>query len=247
MANYDNFFETKKEADMRLRGTIVLYDGQPYYVLLISDHLPDGIFRIYLDPIGPNMTMNNFGLPDPCGQSYDEFMKAHPEAPMLRKMMNSPKFNKFRPFPLGMCNTDTTALYVERQPTRKTEQGLTSSMLSVSKIHLIGQRNNEKLHNGYFNIYSEEFRACIMGEYPSPQACLSALKNPKIANDAAAFNREFAFVRGPLGSIYLGYKDSVIGQLVNNDLSLIRLGEEFLYTKEVVESLNLFGVIQTNV
>jgi hypothetical protein len=51
-------------------------------------------------------------------------MAEHPAAGILRKQMNSPLFNKFRPYPLGMCNTKgQRAYYLERQPNRKTEQG----------------------------------------------------------------------------------------------------------------------------
>src|SRR3546814_5918592 len=52
MVKYTNFYETVKEADMRLRHTLVMYDGEPYYVLLISDHKKDGVFRIYMDKAG---------------------------------------------------------------------------------------------------------------------------------------------------------------------------------------------------
>src|SRR3546814_9940131 len=52
MVKYTNFYETVKEADMRLRHTLVMYDGEPYYVLLIPDHKKDGVFRIYMDKAG---------------------------------------------------------------------------------------------------------------------------------------------------------------------------------------------------
>lgn len=254
MAEYSNFFETKKEAEMRLRGTVVMYDGYPYYVLGIGDHKPDGIFRIYLDPLGSNnMTINNFpGIPSydmvppetSLGDMFDKFMEKNPKAPLIRKMMNSPKFNKFRPFPLGMCNMDNTVYYIERQPTRKTEQGLTQQMLSIQPIHL-SAKDRKPMPSSYFNMYSDDFKACIMGDYPAAHACLAALKNPKINNDAAAFHREFAFVRGPLDTLYLAYRDNVIGILPNNDMSSVKIGKDYIYTREVVEGLGLFSNIPT--
>ena len=219
MADYNNFFETKKEAEMRLHGTVVVYDGYPYYVLGIDDHKSDGIFRIYLDPLSSyNMTINNFpGIPSysmvspgaSLGDILDKFMEKNPKAPLIRKMMNSPKFNKFRPFPLGMCNMDNTVYYIERQPTRKTEQGLTQQMLSIQPVHL-STKGGKPIPGSYFNMHSDGFKACIMGDYPTAYACLAALKNPKINNDAAAFHREFAFVRGPLDTLYLDLRHIVV-------------------------------------
>lgn len=250
MADYVNFFETKKEADMRLRGTIVLYDGQPYYVLAVGDHFPDGVFRLYLDPISSTgMAIQNYhNLPNAdhstasMGALFDDFMTHNPSAPIIRKKMNSPKFNKFRPFPLGMCNMDSTVYYIERQPTRKSEQGLTQNMLHVLPITL-SPHGNKPMPGPYFSTHSDDFRACILGDYPTPYACIAALKNPKVSNDAAAFHREFAFVRGPLDSLYLAYKGAVIGLLPNSDLAEVRLGKEFAYTREVVEGLNLFAKV----
>ena len=253
MADYNNFFETKKEAEMRLRGTVVLYDGLPYYVVGIGDHKPDGIFRIYLDPLSnKEMTINNYtGLPSydmvPPGHTlgglYDSFMEKNPKAPLIRKMMNSPKFNKFRPFPLGMCNMDNTVYYIERQPTRRTEQGLTQNMLNITDVTLSQGKGGRGVPSSYFNMHGDDFKACILGDYPTANSCLAAMKNPKVKNNAAAFHREFAFVRGPLDTLYLGYKDNVIGVLPNSDLSSLTIGREFAYTREVVESLGLFSTI----
>ena len=52
MANHKNFYETIKEARMRLAQTVVMYDGEPYYVLALDNHKSDGIFRVYLDKLG---------------------------------------------------------------------------------------------------------------------------------------------------------------------------------------------------
>jgi hypothetical protein len=57
--------------------------------------------------------------------------------PIIRKTMNSPKFNKFRPFPLGMCNSNGRCYFLERQPLRpKVEQGLIRSMVTEKQITL---------------------------------------------------------------------------------------------------------------
>lgn len=253
MAEYVNFFETLKEAEMRLRNTIVLYDGDPYYVFAVTDHKNDGVFRLYLDPISSNaMTINNYAIPEgpqegaSYGQLLDTFMEHNKDAPLIRKKMNSPLFNKFRPFPLGMCNTGKKTFFIERRPTRKSEQGLTQQMLDVEELKIeMSTGSPGKVPGSYFNMFTSDFRACIKGEYPTAANCLAALKNPKVKNNTAAFHREFAFIRGPLDTLYLAYRDQVVGLLPSDDFSSVRLGKKYGYTKEVIQNLNLFQTINT--
>ena len=257
MVAHPNFYETIHETHMRLRGTIVLYAGEPYVVLCITNHRDDGIFRIYLEPIGNGEEMlsyhrknpppiNHFSSDDPAlGVAMDEWMKTYPDTKIIRKMMNSPAFNKFRPYPLGMCNYDGRVLYLERQPQRKTEQGLTPSMVAFQRINLsIADNGKAQSRSGCMvDLYSASFRDCIMGVHPSAQECLDNLKNPEILNEAAAFHRQFALVRGPLGMIFLAYKTDIVGVLPNRDLTVLRLGREFGHTREVIELLHIFDTI----
>jgi hypothetical protein len=71
MATHPNTFETVKEAMMRLRRTVVVYDGQPFVVLCITNHKADGIFRIYLQATGldPNKSIRH-------GQSRKAFRRS---------------------------------------------------------------------------------------------------------------------------------------------------------------------------
>ena len=261
MASYHNFFETVNEAYMRLRGTFVLYDGEPYNVLCITNHKEDGIWRIYLDPIGEgeDKLAYNTNNPPPCG-NYDSGhpnlgkmmddwldkrnLEGMPGTKVIRKMMNSPKFNKFRPYPLGMCNFNGSVYYLERQPTRKSEQGLTHGMITSQSVNLAPDNGKRALNrSGMVGLYGPSFLACIKGTHPTAQECLDNLQDPDILNDAAAFHRQFAFVRGPLGMIFLAYKADIIGVLPNKDLSVLRLGRDFRHTREVVEILGTFGSV----
>lgn len=246
MKEYPNFYENVKEALMRLRRTVVLYDGRPYVVLTITDHKGDGIFRIYLEPIGRSPDSSR-GCPEPeqyppehpgTGPYMDIWMKDHPESGILRKQMNSPLFNKFRPYPLGMCNIKgSSAYYIERQPNRKTEQGLISSMLYETPVSTDVQA---KKRIGTIDVYGPAFRDCVIGDYPSAKECLAGLSDPSILNDAVAFSREFAFARGPIGMIFLAYKHDIIGVLPRGDFGCVRIGRDFCHTKEVVAELGLF-------
>lgn len=245
-----NVYENVKEAMLRLRRTVIVYDGVPYVVLCITNHKPDGIFRIYLqetalDPNKPHQRPEPEQYPaehSGIGGYMDTWMLEHPDSGVIRKQMNSPLFNRFRPYPLGMCNSKGGGCqYIERQPNRKTEQGLLSSMLQETVLSTAPQ--SQPRRQTTVDVYGRAFKDCVMGNYPSPQECLSNLLDPEVVNDAAAFHREFALVRGPLNMLFLAYKYDIVGVLPKNSFEAVRLGHDFHHTKEVVEQLGLFQCI----
>lgn len=247
---YVNFFENQKEAQMRLQGTVVLYDGEPVEIFAVTDHVKDGHLRAYIRPIGasfeeqsarPQPTgINNYPPGhDGAGTYLDEFIAKNPSCGLIRKHLSSPKFNKFRPFELGMYWDPPYVYYVERQPNRKTEQGLIPSMCVSKQLtpsHMDGASPNNPL-----DLYGPEMRRCILGEHPTPSRCLDGLISNKYANTAAAFHRHFALVKGPVDTMFLAYKSRVIGVLPHADFSKVRIGEDFKYCKEVVQDLHLFN------
>lgn len=249
---YPNFYENLKEARDRLLRTVVLYDGTPYYIIAITDHKGDGIFRVWLDPIDiPDKSQpiryitQNYKPDHPAlGQLMDKELERLPECGILRKHMNSPKFNRFRPFPLGMCNVGTQTYYIERQPIRpKMEQGLTKAGLFETLITAGSRLDNPKRSLEVVDMFSGSFRDCILGDHHDAYTVLANLLNPRIANDAHAFHREFALVRGPVGMIFLAYRSDIIGVLPHNTFGVLKLGDEFGYCREVVEELNLFNLV----
>lgn len=256
---YKNFYETIQEAWIRLRQTVVLYDGEPYYVGAITAHKNDGIFRMYLEPIGysPASGLWSASVPDSrrppwqnfhyedhhtLGKLADDWLETTDgkESGILRKMMNSPAFNKFRPFPLGYYNARGNAIYSERHPTRKSEQGLTYKML----VETIPSIENGPMRNPNSPIITmQPFRDCILGRYPSAQECLKNLQNPGIQNRSVAFHRNFALLRGPIDTFYLSYKEDIVGILKEGDFSKLRLAPDKIHTMEAVQELNLFGSV----
>lgn len=251
---HPNFYENLAEAQLRLLNTLVMYDGEPYQILAITNHKPDGVFRVYLDPINidPEAKRHSIVLVTgiihstdvTLGPALDGWLENNKDSGVLRKHMSSPHFNKFRPFSLGMCNYDSKTYYLERQPQRpSTKQGLTASMISEDAISLLnkGKPNN---HLYSVQIYSKAFYACVRGQHPSAQECLTVLKDVEgYENEAGAFHRLFALVRGPIGTIFLAYKGDIVGILPKQDLSEVRLGKRYTHTKEVIEELRLFNTI----
>lgn len=251
---YPNFYENIKEATIRLQYTVVTYDDEPYYILAICDHKDDGIFRVYMEPIGHpegNALVRLGGIPcdHPDSKARGQLMDSWLESPqgkasgVIRKMLNSPAFNRFKPFPLGMANSGSKTYYIERQPVRHTQQGLTANMLYSNEISL---NPPGAMRMSVFGVDSPPIRDTILGKYPSVSDCLKNLSDPEILNDAVGFHRNFAFVRGPISTMFLAYKSDIVGLLVNGDLSKLKLPNQYRHTKEIIESLNLFNDIIIN-
>ncbi|HET9130787.1 MAG TPA: hypothetical protein VFO86_07565, partial [Terriglobia bacterium] len=171
---HKNFFETVKEANMRLRGTIIWYDGPgeqgPYHVFLICGDSSE--FKIYMKKLGQKLH-NIPGIIAPSDhigeevagfqKHMDKFMKDYPKFNMIRKDLSYPHFKGFRPFPLGMMNVvmkdkngkavDCETLYLERQPNRLTQQGLIRTMIYVSPVNAAVSRSPKPI-NYNFDLFS---------------------------------------------------------------------------------------------
>lgn len=248
-----NFYENIAEALIRLKQTIVLYYGYPNYVHTIAKYGTDEILRVYMTPLEKMQDMPQADLPsngmvphghDSMAKYMDQWMEQHPNW-IVRKMMNSPKFNRFRPFPIGMVNQGTRAVYCARQPARpKTEQGLIPSMLLNTPITVNPAPRLSAGLSHHVDCYNKSFKDAIVGDYPSPKVTLEGLKNPNHSNESVAFNREFALVKGPIDLMFLAYRDEIIGVLPNGDFSSVRLGKEHKHCKEVTDELNLFYNIE---
>jgi hypothetical protein len=265
MANLVNFYENLQEANIRLRKTIVLYDGHPYFVLHLADGFPDDRIRIYLDDLTVLSTKGNaYGrlrdFPPVLDMSQYEATQAleawinresNQGKGVIRKLMSSRKFDKFRPFPLGNVNTNGQVVYCERSPTRNTYQGLRSNSyeafrvtpVPMQKFNKMGEIVPDSIGVG-MDMYSPDFAAMILGIYPSAEEVVEKLKSPVVANSGVAFSREFSIFRGPIDMLFLCYQDKGVGLLDSGDLSSLIIGKEYGYLKETIEELNLFNEIK---
>ena len=246
MKEHVNFYENLQEARMRLEGTVVLYEDEPYILLTITDHMSDGIFRVYLDPLKKpvsHVKQVPYGWYDEPGmsrgQAMDKFLADNPGCGILRKHMNSPAFNRFRPFPIGMVNSHLAndMIYIERGPTRQTFQGLTEAMLKGNIIS-IGPRRVAPDYRVRFR--DGGLYAAIKNDYPDLMTAIAITTEPSISNTACAFHREFGVVSGPVGSLFLVHKTDVVGFIPNNDNTLLYLDKQFEYLKEKINELQAF-------
>lgn len=251
MKLYPNFYENAAEAQIRLKQTVIMYDGLPYYCLCLGSH-PDGIIRLYLDPIGHpqgGLIYRTKGIPldyppsETC-EAMDGWIKANPELTkeVVVAKMDSPLFNRFRPFPLGMANFSGKVYYLERTPRRpNTQQGCTARMVMQTK--LTSEGNAGMTHIGHEILQSAMFKDCVLGQYLPPAEALKGLLDPDVLNQGVAFTRDFAFLRGPVKTIFLAYKTDIIGK-VDPEKPRVTLLAEFLHTKECIEELSFFKDIR---
>jgi hypothetical protein len=246
-----NFYENIAEAHQRLLNTLITYDGVPHKVVAITDHREKGkIFSIYMLPIPFTMGVDY----PPAIERYrhgsneqgiylDDWIKGEGEnCKLVRKHMNSPKFNRFRPFPLGMINEAGSANFLQRQPQRTRESGMSRASILQSEVTIDGNGYEGVRQN---SIDTKEMRDCILGVYPTFKECVAQLRKPDIINSSVAFDRNFAIIRGPLDLFFLNYKAETIGLIEEGDKLL--LGRDFKYYREVIEELGVFSrvVIQS--
>jgi hypothetical protein len=229
-----------------------MYDGEPYFIFAITNHKSDGIFRMYLFPSG--LTYNDavykgvvprvqdFGPSQAeLGPYLDKWIEEKKDTPVLRKMANSPKFNQFRPFPLGMLNWGGTAQYLERSPERRTQQGLIRTMVDSTVVSLDGKVTR----NYQGSLSGPEFYDCVKGTHPSAKECLDNLPDPEFSDlTSVAFHRYFAIARGPLGLYFLSYKGDVVGLVPQSKSPEVELAKKFAYLKETVEETKQFTDIR---
>ena len=249
---YPNFFETVKEARMRLENTVVMYDGKPYYCLTVGDDTEDGIYDVYLDQFGEGRTMavrrytgiplHFFDEPGENGLTKSAAMRGwyadngKEETGVLLKKMNDPKFNKFRPFPLGMVNYYGALYYTQRGPTRNMQQGLTDPMVRQWCFTPDGEMR--------INFTSDEMYDMLIGNYPTAEESLEALLDPDCGNKGAAFHRDFGLYKAAGDFMFLAYKQDVVGIMPEGNFDKLVLSTTFQYTKEVIEEAGLFQSIE---
>lgn len=248
MKKFENFYETIDEARMRLDQTVVLYDGEPHHILCVTNHREDGVFRAYLDPVTDEEVYHRrvsvpYDWYDEPGMSrgkvMDKFIEDNEGCPVKRKMLNSPKFNRFQPFPLGMINSNGRATYLERSPARHTQQGLTGSMIHTVHVDMTAAKGGPR----NASVYNKGIRSCILGLHPDPDQCLTGLTDKGVSNTSVAFHRYFAFVKGPLNLLFLAYKGDIVGFLPDKNLSAVKVCDEHSYVREVIDELAIFNRI----
>lgn len=204
-------YETAEEVQIRLQGTIVLYDGSPVYISRVN--IPeagddDKIARVWFYPLplvgGGNET---------------------------RKFLSSRKFD-LAPFKMGYMNRGGQAYFLSRAPLRQYQQGLNAKVLIIQTI------KGQKADFGYDNcIRDRGFVDMVAGKYPSFKDAGDMLGNHETSS--VAVSRMFAFVIDhDLEALYLLHKGVKCGLALKNDRAL-KVPPKFHFLKEEMEECRI--------
>lgn len=200
-------FENVEQANFRLANSLIEYENKLYWVNEIRDGFADGIPRIYM------------------WNPMDENRKT------VRKQLNSPRFNRFRPFQMGFLNYfedgAKNCMFTSRQTARRNRQGLTKDTFAAHTVD--GQQKNLDLR-----ICSgrESFAEMVNGIYPSFDEAVDALT----PNSAVAFDRNYAVRMDPTGLVTLYRKKERIG-LIRKDTKEVYLFQLKQYYREEMATI----------
>lgn len=206
-------YESVEDASMRLRNSVVLYDGVPHMVEAVEAAPAEDakeIFRIRCYP-----------LPRGTG-------------PSIRKYISSKLFD-LGAFPMGFINTEQGAVFCSRAPARQQSQGLTSKNFisemvpAFNEVAIYGAPKKKGMNFDAF-CESKELPLMLRNDYiPFAEAC-------NVAQDkliSTAFSRELAVVpdRDLPFLLYLYHKTIKVG-IVND--RVVTLGPKRKCLKELL-------------
>lgn len=211
-------YETVEDASMRLRGTVVLYKGEPVQITEVTHgDGGDDIIRVKFRELP-------IGVGDRFGRAIVD-----PEAAKVeqRKFISSKHFD-IAPFKLGYVNHPKTgAFYCTRLPNRIQKQGLCTENFQA-KTNM-----GEAVPFTTF-LTCKEVVAMIKGVYPSFDRALVALNQcPSVA-----FSYEFSLMKDDVipDLIYLYHKGNKVGYFSKNE---VLLGQKFKCLKESLQEMQV--------
>ena len=207
-------FDTAIDAAQKLKGTIILLNETPIWVVGAND----------CGNLGKTwVTLKYWTLPN---------MDKIPE--VLECKLDE-KHVDFRSLGsrLGYMNAiapggDTQAIFVSRMAKRQTVQGLNQTNISFNSF-ITEEGKVEPLFHNFFK--QPFFSDMLKGKYPSMKTATKLILDE--ASTSVAFARWFAFKKKKVGPYYLEYKGKEIGW--SPDLKEINLSEAYTHLQETLE------------
>lgn len=230
-------FENLDQARQRLENTIVVHNGQGYYVASVASS-------------GGNQVGHLAALPCNYGPSRSK----QPTTEVFR--LDDPLFNRFRPFELGFANIfdsvledNTHTMFFHRRPMRSgARQGLSRD--AIDGCYLLN--GNLKLGGGSARMEGLDFTAHIMpsqgfanmirGVYPTFQECVEGL----IEDSSLAFDRNYAVHKDYDGLVWVYRQFEKVG-LVNPTSREFFLFSRKKFLREEIQESGKFPTIQAEI
>lgn len=203
-------YENIEDARMRLRGTVVLYEGEPFYVRDVQrpQTKEDGILRV----IGNLLPLSGKEMFEERGE--------------MKKFISSKNFD-IGAFRMGYVNSPAGAFYCTRLPSRQQKQGLSGDTFQAVT------NKGAKVPFTTFTT-TKEVVNMVKNDYPSFAVAQKALgKVP-----AVAFSRDFCLEKDEILEElqHLFHKGTKVGAILGGNLVL---GKKFACLKESLEELGV--------
>lgn len=219
----DYFWTDVEQAQQRLTGSCVLYDGQPVYIDRVVAH-DDGCPRAELRDCA-------------TGEA------------LARKKLNSPKFEKFRVLPnLGWINVTggvsrTGAVFCARRATATRTHGLNNSNVTVTNMshNEVSSTPQQGNYNFASVMFNKGFVEGHNGDYPTLAATLQKIQ----PRTTIAFSRKFAVVRDADGIRWLYRELQRVGVFTGVDTLDLISRYEYLREEIMAEKAFTINTIRT--
>jgi hypothetical protein len=193
-------YENVADAQMRLQGTVVLYENHPVFIREVAavgqGDPKEDIFRVYIQQL-------------PLDRQRDA----------ERKFISSKKFD-MAPFPMGFLNYQGNVYYASRVPRRQQRQGLSEGTFSCNPTGVSLPPLPFGTATGL-----PEFVDMVEGRYPSFNDAVRQIEHGEAGG--VAFSRSFAIVADSEmpDLAYLYFKKDRVGFLMEERLKLSKQGK----------------------
>lgn len=208
----DFFWTDLDQAQRRLTGTVVLYDGQPCYVREVR-------------------------APDDVGSPRGYIIScADKDQKAVRKDLNSPKFGRFRTLPnLGWMNSasrkEAGAVLLARRNRVTQQHGLTVENVTVMSLTCNSQTGDASLTSiynfGHFQ-FDKGFVDAHNDHFPALEKVLTNIAN----GTAIAISRKLCVIRDGNGIRWMFHGPNRCGIFV--DANTLMLMAQFSYLREEI-------------
>ena len=218
MPKSEIFWTDLDQAAARLTSSLIVYDGRPVYV----DSVTSGV-GLDDHPEIPRANIRE------CGAKGVR-------ATTTRKLLNSPKFSRFRDLPkVGwtnlVANPGQSPILITRRPAAGSRtHGLAGNNTRVSTFAVIG--DSVSINHGDYNIFhfinDEGFVDAHVGNYPTLVAILTNIQE----NSGIAYSREYCVYRDNVGIRWLYKEKNKVGIFTGVDT--LNLFQKFSYLREEI-------------
>lgn len=219
----DYFWTDAGQAQERINHCVILYDDMPFFVESIDGGYDDGIPSAMITP---------------CGASSST------KSQMSRKMLNSPKFRKFRDLPrIGWTNLVENAKYgavfLCRINARTRVHGLSTNNVSVKYISAADGIDPSvqaaPINFGHVRL-DRGFVDSHRGEFPSLDKVLANIQE----NSGIAFSTKFCVIRDYNGLRWLYRNTEKVGIFTGADT--LNLISRHAYLREEIMEDKVFTI-----